>query len=412
MNFILFNKNTPILNFSFNDYFQIEKINEEFDLQYAPYGIVTQGTVNKIKLNKWWANRSIPASRHNLEKLIEHYKLQNQFDLLKRSYALSLSDQYWIMPENSSLTWNKVNFFENDFSDDIGELLFNDKLHSKHDFNFCSPDNTSEGQLIKRWKIIGNKRCLLKKGTKGLPLEVYNEVIASKILDKLNYRHVKYNMFEIDNDIVSCCNNFITPNTELITANDVIESEKKPNHLSIYAFLKQKSEEFGIKDFDEQMSKMLAFDFIIANRDRHFRNFGFIRDVNTLKFKGMAPIFDNGTSLWNDKFDKLKFETLDYKSKPFIETPLSQLKWIKQPEIIDLSKLTELNYIIESTFLNNTKFSEWSNEICGRITSQIEILRCQLEKLIKKNQNYEIKPKSKLVTKAKEKNGKTNDYQR
>lgn len=33
------------------------------------------------------------------------------------------------------------------------------------------------------------------------------------------------------------------------------------------------------------------------NEDRHLNNFGIIRDINTLKWLDMAPIFDNGQSL-------------------------------------------------------------------------------------------------------------------
>ena len=40
-----------------------------------------------------------------------------------------------------------------------------------------------------------------------------------------------------------------------------------------------------------------GLDFLIMNEDRHLNNFGIIRDVNTLKWLDMAPIFDNGQSL-------------------------------------------------------------------------------------------------------------------
>ena len=69
----------------------------------------------------------------------------------------SLSDQYWINPKGSNLTWDNVNFFQNQFSDDIGDVLFgtNKKANA---FDFSSPDNTSDGNLKKRWKIIDKKR--------------------------------------------------------------------------------------------------------------------------------------------------------------------------------------------------------------------------------------------------------------
>lgn len=399
MNYILFNKNTPVLNFSFDEenFSFIFKINEIYHVEYAPYSTFKNETVNKTDLNKWWRNRSIPASRKNLEYLLDKIEVDNQYDLIVKSFGASLSDQYWIKPENANLAWDDINFFNNEFSDDIGELLFSNRLVSTKDFNFSSPDNTSEGQLIKRWKIIDNKRCLLKKGKEGLPLEVYNEIIASEVLDKLKFDHVKYSMLTIDDEIISCCENFITPDTELITAHEIFEINKKPNNLSAYEFLKKQVQKLGITDFDEKMSEILAFDFIVANRDRHFRNFGFIRDVNTLEFKGFAPIFDNGTSLWNDMFYKMKFETLNYKSKPFNEDPLTQIKWIKCPERINLTNLTNINNVVQSAFANNPKLIDWGKNVSERINSQINVLEYQLE-------NIQSKPKAKLATRGKSSN--------
>lgn len=45
---------------------------------------------------------------------------------------------------------------------------------------------------------------------------------------------------------------------------------------------------------------MIVCDSIIANTDRHLRNFGFIRDIDTLEWR-FAPLFDSGNSLWYDK---------------------------------------------------------------------------------------------------------------
>jgi len=44
---------------------------------------------------------------------------------------------------------------------------------------------------------------------------------------------------------------------------------------------------------------MLVFDAVIYNEDRHFGNFGILRDNHTGKILGAAPIFDNGLSLFN-----------------------------------------------------------------------------------------------------------------
>ena len=41
-------------------------------------------------------------------------------------------------------------------------------------------------------------------------------------------------------------------------------------------------------------------DFLISNCDRNTRNYGFLRDPDTLKVKQLAPIFDNGAGIMSD----------------------------------------------------------------------------------------------------------------
>ena len=53
------------------------------------------------------------------------------------------------------------------------------------------------------------------------------------------------------------------------------------------------------KEAAEELKSMLVFDAVIYNEDRHFGNFGILRDNHTGKILGPAPIFDNGLSLFN-----------------------------------------------------------------------------------------------------------------
>jgi len=46
---------------------------------------------------------------------------------------------------------------------------------------------------------------------------------------------------------------------------------------------------------------MLVLDYLIANEDRHWGNFGAVRNAETLDWIGLAPVFDCGNSLWYNK---------------------------------------------------------------------------------------------------------------
>lgn len=52
-------------------------------------------------------------------------------------------------------------------------------------------------------------------------------------------------------------------------------------------------------EFYEQLCSMLVFDALIYNEDRHFGNFGLLRNNHTGEIIAPAPIFDNGLSLFN-----------------------------------------------------------------------------------------------------------------
>lgn len=147
----------------------IQKIGMVYAPEHFPVGIpVKKGVADRTALNEWWTDRSIPASRSGIREALETLEITSTKLLLVRCYGLSLSDQYWICPKGSGLTWDAINFFDNGFSDDIGDVLFG--AEKKTDaLDFSSPDNTSDGNLKKRWKIIDGKRCLVKGGSNPFP---------------------------------------------------------------------------------------------------------------------------------------------------------------------------------------------------------------------------------------------------
>ena len=61
-------------------------------------------------------------------------------------------------------------------------------------FDLRSPDNTSDGYLKKRWKIIGGKRCLLKAGSNPFMQQPFNEAAASLVAQRLGIPHVPYTL--------------------------------------------------------------------------------------------------------------------------------------------------------------------------------------------------------------------------
>ena len=219
-------KNIPTIDMFINDKSgYIEIVGTLVSAEHLPIGISCKNDiVNEEELNEWWSERCIPANREGFKQLFYSMNMNVRRNILTRCMGLSLSDQYWIKPANSDIKWSEVNFFENIFPEDMGNLLFGE-IHSDPSLNLFSPDNTTDGCLKKRWKIIDGKRCLIKAGTPPFHQQAFNEIIAAKIMSRLGIRHVPYSLIGRKNEPYSVCEDFITPETELVSANQVIKSE-------------------------------------------------------------------------------------------------------------------------------------------------------------------------------------------
>lgn len=311
--YVLMDKNTPVLSFDYDlDDHKAVRIREVFAPEAAPFGLVDRrGDISKADLNYWWRHRAIPASRAQIKRLLENLQLESTLVLAEKSFGLSLSDRYWLNDEDDPKSWDAINFFDNDFNDDLGFLtLGQDSAGSSPDapdyrtVSLSSPNSTLGGDLLKKWKIVNGERVLLKSGVGAFNQEPYNEVAATALHRRLMEpgEFVPYTLFEDGRRVYSACPNLLRPGEELVAAWDVIRNVKQPNNLSDLGFYVKRLEDLGL-DADATMTslaKMFAGDSVLANRDRHYRNFGVILNVETLQVTGIAPVFDSGSCLWSD----------------------------------------------------------------------------------------------------------------
>lgn len=388
--FTLMNKNKKVFDFIYDEeeHFIVNfERNYPENEDYAPFGLIKMNEIDKVEFNKWWKNRQIPASRKGLKEVLHNSNVydKDNFDLLDaKAYCLSLSDQYWVKGVDEEISWESINFFDNEFSEDIGKILFNGGKTALN-LNLNTPDMTSNGNYEKRWKIIDGERYLLKAGSKIYNQEPFNELIATKLYERLLNKdeYVEYSVIFDDDKAISKCKNFITKNTELVPAWKINEYYEFLDDEDKYTHYIRSLNNLGIKDAETLTDKMIVCDYIIANKDRHFNNFGVIRDVNTLKFIGVAPIFDNGCSLWYDENDMYVGEF--FLTKPFEEYEKTQLSLVKKLEWLDISKLEDFPNEVK-TILSMDKLL--SKERINKIVDQIK-LRIEFVKELKKSREVD-----------------------
>ena len=126
---------------------------------------------------------------------------------------------------------------------------------------------------------------------------------------------------------------------------------------------------------------MIVCDYIIANYDRHYRNFGAIRNVNTLEWTGIAPIFDSGSSLWATQ-PTTRIGTT-YKSKPFKPSPDDQLELVDNLTWLETNKLEGFEKEVEEILKSNPLMDE------PRIQAIIQQINLRIGKVIERKKQLE-----------------------
>lgn len=339
----LLNKDHPVLQLIYDDELHaVTKITKICDLRYASPAIInSKNSTDRRLINEWWRSRAIPASRQHLHNSFPY--LDDTVSLLEQNMGLSLSDRYWMTDRPDTCKWEDVNFFDNQFSEDLGLITIGEKQQSSDlNENMFSPNGTLNGDLRKKWTIQNGRRILLKSGSGLFNQEPYNEAIASRLhtrlLDEKDF--VPYHL----EGKYSACPNMLNNDEELIPIWDVFKNCKKPSSQNDFQFCIAVCEACGIPQAEivKSLEKMFTCDFILANSDRHYHNFGLIRNVETLQYTRIAPIYDSGRCLWCDKEDLERSSDYEYMAKPFNPNgmkPKEQLKLFNGFEWFDESKL-------------------------------------------------------------------------
>lgn len=359
----------------------ISKLDEVFLPAHLPLATTIKGRADRAALNAWWIDRSIPASRSGIREALDTLQIPDTKILLAKCWGLSLSDQYWIKPADSRVTWRQVNFFENPFSEDIGDVLFGERIR-KNNMDFQSPDNTSDGCLKKRWKIVDGKRILIKGGSNPFQQQPFNEVVASKIMELLDIPHVPYKVLHIEGTPYSACEDFVTPGTELVSAWRIMKSQKQNNSHSTYQHYVKCCEDFGV-NIRHSLDQMLVLDYIIANEDRHQNNFGLIRNADTLEWIGAAPIFDSGSSLGYDKLAAQILSGKNVECKPFKRTHEEQIRLVSSFDWISFDRLVGIEDTIREIF---SQAAYVGSDRIDAITTTVRQRISQLEELARSRQ--------------------------
>ena len=148
--------------------------------------------------------------------------------------------------------------------------------------------------LAKCWTVIDDEIYLLKKSSEHHKVEAYAEYYLSQVAEIMNFEYVPYDLMKFHEHIVSACKIFTTEDEGYIPIHLLL----KKDDIYYKKGLKLLEKISNIMD-EKILGNIMLFDSIIYNTDRHLGNFGMMIDNNTGRLIKPAPIFDNGTSIFN-----------------------------------------------------------------------------------------------------------------
>lgn len=363
MDCVLYKKNIPILRFTQDAEKNITSIPKIFNELHIPPHLFLNGVVDARneyalcqKLEEFFNNRIIPYTRRSFKDMLTELEISSAEELAERSFYLSLSDQYWVCPaeDMGKLWWDDINFFTNEYDSAIGlRLISNSKSLNKNSNSF-SPDNTTSGELPKRWVRKDGINYLEKSGTGTEQQEPLNEVLASEICRRLKIAYIPYTLEIRDEQYFCLCADIATPSIEMIPMDSIYQDiHLLEGGKYDYAKLIERCDFLGIPNAEKDLLKIILLDFIIANEDRHSFNISFLRNSDTLEWLGVAPVYDSGKSMFVGRlgFEIEKTSSFSIPSKPFEETQRKQFDILPMELIaddIDLSRLDGITDWYES----------------------------------------------------------------
>lgn len=317
-----------------------------------PYGVHDEES-----MQKWWNNRAVPMSQRGIDEELEKAGYMNTNNAMLKNLALNLNDNYWVCPVDVQIKWGTVNLYENPFKEGLVPVWDGKSIGSPGSARFC-PASSLTGEMEKHWTRINNDTYLIKIGNSDEeytgPFRSVNEVVASLINkeqdNSIPFVNYKITQITKDDEKRYCCmsKNYTDINTESIRMYDVLSilpgDEQKFTRKNIIKACEMVG--ISVKETRRYLDYQTELGFLISDVDKHSNNISILRDARTLETIGMAPIYDNGNSMfWIDNAPVAYKQLPHLEVNTFCRNELKLLGQIKNKGILDTEKLPDSSEI-------------------------------------------------------------------
>lgn len=234
----------------------------------------------------WLETRAIDSHRANSRLLKKALRLAEKDDIstVVHVNGATITDNYWIRPIGSRLTYDDVRFTDDYFSNLALKGNYDSFNRAANSRRSKTPELTNVGSFEKCWKLKGGKWWMYKKATHD---EMFSELFVYELGAALGLKMAVYERgdgFVKSLDFTDSASVNFEPASAFMGDNedysDVVNALKKlcPHAIPDYI-------------------RLIFMDTVCANPDRHTNNFGLLRDTKTGEPIGFAPNYDNNMAL-------------------------------------------------------------------------------------------------------------------
>lgn len=231
-------------------------------------------------IRKFLALRVIDMDRTNARLLARslNINIDDEHKIPLYSYALTIGDNYWFKPKQSKIKYDDIKFNNDNFFD---TSLKGTTIYFKHRSSL-TPELTTTGSFEKGWRLIKKHWWLYKSGEDK---NIFSELFCFNFAKLIG---LKTAIYEYDNGYIRSKNfaekyNF-EPMASLADSND--------NYSHLFTILYNLN-----KAIAKEYIKLIFFDAVVHNVDRHNENTGLLRNKDTGRIVSLAPNFDNNLAL-------------------------------------------------------------------------------------------------------------------
>lgn len=211
-----------------------------------------------------------------------------------------------------------------------------------------------------------NALKVVRKADENCDILCIREVVAGIIYDSIGYENYsKYEYITDENGTVTGVqyDRFTDGKHELVTAYDLLEEYNLTRRSNAYEKLPARAAAYGIDaaTVQEYLDTQTLVDYLITNRSRDMETIAFLRDPDSLKIIGPAPVFGSGSCL---RLEGVEPEgVIRTTVTGFFGTEDELLKSVKNIKCVDMARLPNKLRIIREYAKSRTISDERLNKL-------------------------------------------------